>query len=401
MTSIRSSNDGNESAICKDEESNSRLDHTKSDGKKNSSSKGKKQAQDRSITDKVEKVKDHSLGRRASEGATEKKKVTYKLAAQDKGSRMTDKENSDVMRSMSVSTTAATKDTSAKKLPAIPMAMKTGDRSGSRNEHDKVKESDGEKTHKYANVELNAEASKNNSVEILEPKYDEVDTESTKKSRKQDDKETVKIKHKRNDNDHEHFYHTLEESEKVGGGGVYDEEYDSPKSKALVITRTSATDKKGKTEAMNTDENATVKEARGTRAKSYSGKKSSKEKNKKDPEYDQPTHNTLPHKTSASTEDNKKGSPMQAGNLASMFDDPMYVASKDVKTTPQLVSVKDTSPERKSAEAPAVLRNPEQAKKATDDPEYDQPNENKGKLKKEALYSSRLFDDPKYEGGLP
>lgn len=406
---MRNNNDGNEGFVSRNEDRNTnyRSAVRTNDGNKGVSGKPQKLPQTNSTADKKDqKTPEFSISRTASEGGSGKVKVslTYK-GAQDKRNRTSDKETIDLLRSASVCTGATPKDTTAKKLPPIPKANKPGDKSS---KHDNVvKGADEEKPHKYDKVELSTEAGRSNSIEILEPKYDEVDIEVGKKNSKQNGKGSVKGKSKNKDNDNEHYYHTLEESERVDGG-TNEEEYDSPKSKALVVTRVTSGNKKGKDQVLSTEESATVMEARGTRAKSYSEKKSGtkEDKKKKDHEYDQPTHNTLPHRSSANTDGDKKDSQMQSGKLAPMFDDPMYIASTDMSasnasTTPQLVPVKDSSSSAQttSKETP-VLRNPEQVKKGKDDHEYDEPNEKKGKLTKVALYSSRLFDDPKYEEGI-
>lgn len=402
MTTIRSNDDGNEDVASNDMEI--QIQNHKS-MTQTSSGRGKKQAQDK----KDKKKQNYSLDRTASEGASGKGKVpplTYKRA-QNQENRVSNKRSSDMYRSASYSVVGGVqKEKETKRLPAVPgRASHTGDK----HDYDKVKGADAEKAHKYANVDLSEEAS--TTMGIMEPKYDEVDTETAKKGRKTDKKGKAKGAAA----DHEHFYHTLEIEE--GEGGTNEEEYSSPTRKALVVSKITVHSKTGKGQVQSTEETATVKGTKTERAKSYSEKKSSKKGGKKNNhDYDEPSHNTLPHRSSEKSKNNKESS-MQKGNLASMFDDPMYIASMNVSggtgsnkmatpTTPQPLP-RESSPKRTSVEipqaaTPVTLRKPEQAKLPTNDPKYDEPNEKKqGALTKKEIYSSKLFDDPKYEEGFP
>ena len=408
MTTIRSNDGGNEDITSNDGESQTQNHKTVT---QTSSGKSKKQVHDKK--DKARKKQDCSLDRTASEGASGKGKVpslTYKRA-QNQEKRVSNKRSSDMYRSASYSVVGGVqKEKETKRLPAVPgRASRAGDKS--EHDYDKVKGADSEKAHKYANVDLGDEAS--TSLGIMEPKYDEVDTESAKKGRKAD----KKGKPKGAKADHEHFYHTLEESQiEEGEEGTNDEEYSSPKRKALVVSKVTVHSKTGKGQVQSTEESATVKGTKTERAKSYSEKKSSKKGRKKNNhDYDEPSRNTLPHRSSDKSKNNKESS-MQKGNLASVFDDPMYIASMNVSggassnkttsSTPQ-PPPRESSPKRTSVEMPqaatsVTLRKSEQAKQPTDDPKYDEPNEKKpGALTKKEIYSSKLFDDPKYEGGFP
>ena len=404
MTSIVSKRDDYSERVSTHEDMENAQVNSKSMDRTTNNKKAKGQKQTRDSRDK-----DVSLDRTASEGASGKAKVpslTYKRA-QNQENRVSNKRTSDMYRSASYSVVGGVqKDKETKRLPAIP-----GRASHAENKHgyDNVKGADGEKPHKYANVDLSEDAS--TTTGIMEPKYDEVD-ESTKKGRKTD-KAVQKGKPKGAKADHEHFYHTLEESQIVEGeDGNNDEEYSSPRRKALVVTKVTVRSKTGKGQVLSTEESATVKGTKTERAKSYSEKKSSKKGGKKnDHDYEEPSHNTLPHKSKNNKEDS-----MQKGNLASMFDDPMYIASmntpggastsKTTPTTPQ-PPPRESSPKRASIEmpqaaTPVTLRKTEQAKQPKDDPKYDEPNEKKqGALIKKEIYSSKLFDDPKYEGGFP
>ena len=396
MTTIRSNDAENE-----DITPNNRGNQSHNHKSVTTSGKGKKQPHDKK--DKDKKKQNCSLDRTASEGASGKAHVppslTYKRA-QNQENRVSNKRTSEMYRSASYSAVGAVqKDKEAKRLPAVP--GKPGDIHG----YDNVKGADSEKPHKYANVDLSEDVSAA-TTGIMEPKYDKVD-ESTKKGRKTE-KATQKGKPKGATADREHFYHTLEESQQAeeGRSGDKDEEYSSPQRKALVVS------KSGKGQVLSTDETATVKGTKTGRAKSYSEKKPSKKSGKKnDHDYEEPSHNTLPHKSKTSKE-----STMQKGNLAAVFDDPMYNtsmntpggagASKPSPTTPQ-PPPRESSPKRASVEVPqaatpVTLRKTEQAKPPADDPKYDEPNEKKpGALTKKEIYSSKLFDDPKYEEGFP
>lgn len=345
------------------------------EGKKTNPRKTQKQLHNDSTNKKVQSPEQRT-GRTASEGESGKR-IPYKQA-QSKGSSRS-KETSDFQRSVSVSAAVGTKSNAEGKA---------------KHDYDDVKGTE-DKGHKYANVELSEEATKSNSN--LEPKYDAVDTESTKKNQK----ELLSVQNSKGKaKDSDHYYHTLEDSERVNAEATNDEEYSSPKSKSLVVNKMAVQDKKGT--VLSTEENATVKEAGETksqRAKSCSGKKPSKDKAGRDHEYEEPTHNTLPHRSTlpVKAEDEKK-SAMQAGKLTSVFDDPMYLASIEI-STPKLIPVKMSSPKHVSSEAP--VRNPEKSKNGKDEPKYDQPGEKTSRMTKDALYSSRLFDDPKYEDTLP
>ena len=399
MTSIRSTSDDKEEVTLKVKESNDYRSGIKiNEGKQDSS--GRRHSRNHS-TEKSSKAKvpEPRTSRTASEGASGrgKSQQTYKKALDPGNKRSEETTDKDLLRSVSVSAVVGTKD---KKLPAIPPGNRLGDKSSKTEDvhqhgYDNVKKVE-DKPHKYTNVELSEETG-TRSNSILEPKYDEVDMESKKK--KENNKKS-KSKGKAKDTDH--YYHTLEESERVDAEATNEEEYSSPKSKSLVVNKVVVQDKKGK--VLSTEENATVKEDRGsTRAKSCSGKKkpSLKGGKGKDPEYDQPTHNTLPHRSTAGGE---KDNTMQTGKLTTMFDDPMYLASTEVATPQQavvqLVPVKESSPKHARSSSDAlVLRKPEKSKEQ-DQPEYEEPNEKKSNLSKDDLYSSRLFDDPKYEGGI-
>ena len=389
MTSIRSTDAGNEGSTPNDR-GNQTQNH-----KSVTQTKGKKQAPVKK--DKDKKKQDCSLDRTASEGASGRANITYKRA-QNQEKKVSNKRSSDMYRSASYSVVGGVqKDKETKRIPAIPGRANNA---GDKHDYDKVKGADGEKPHKYANIELSEDASATKG--IMEPKYDEVD-ESTKKGRKTDKATGQKGKPKGAKDDHEHFYHTLEVEEEEGKGGDRDDEYSSPKRKALVVSKT------GKGQVLSTEETATVKGTKTERAKSYSEKKSSKKGGKKnDHDYEEPNHSTLPHKSK-----NSKESTMQKGNLAAVFDDPMYIASMGTaggvganKTTPQ-PPPRESSPKRASVEMPqatppVALRKTEPAKRPKEDPKYDEPNEKKpGALTKKEIYSSKLFDDPKYEGGFP
>ena len=394
LTTTWSNSDDNEEIPKKanDKERNGhRSVTTANEGKKSNLRKTQKQQSHNDSKDKKAQPPEQRTGRTASEGASGKK-LPYKQAQNKESS--TSQGTSDFQRSVSVSAVVGAKPTENKRLPAVPTGNKTSEKTNkaegkSKHDYDNVKGAE-DKGHKYANVELSEEATKNDS--ILEPKYDKVDTENTKKNRKENDR---KSKGKAKDNDH--YYHTLEDSEAVNAEAINDEEYSSPKSKSLVVNKVAVQDKKGK--VLSTEENATVKESGGTkskRAKSYSGKKKSKDKAGRDHEYDEPTHNTLPHRSTLA--EDEKESKMQAGKLTLVFDDPMYSASTEMPTSKsvQLVPTKPSSPTHESSEAP-VLRNPEKSKKGKDEPKYDKPVEKPSRMTKDDLYSSRLFDDPKYE----
>lgn len=345
LKTTRSNSDDNKETPQKAERNDHRSVTRTNEGKKTNS---RKQPHNDSTNKKVQPPEQRT-GRTASEGASEKK-IPHKHA-QSKGSS-TSKGISDFQRSVSVSATVGTKPKENKRLPAVPTGSKTNERSSkeegkAKHNYDDVKGTE-DKGHKYANVELSEEATRSES--ILEPKYDAVDTESTKKNQKESGKGKAK--------DGDHYYHTLEESERVDAEATNDEEYSSPKSKSLVMSKVAVQDKKGT--VLSTEENATVKEAGGTksqRAKSCSGKKPSKDKAARDHEYEEPTHNTLPHRsTPAVKAEDKKKSMIQAGKLTSVFDDPMYSASVEI-STPKLIPVKVSSPKHVSSEAP-VLRNP-------------------------------------------
>lgn len=405
MTSVSSKRDDH-SERGSTHEDNSQL-NSKSTGRTTNDKKVKGQKQTRHSRDK-----DVSIDRTASEGASGKAKpsLTYKRA-QNQENRESTKRTSEMYRSASYSVVGGTqKEKETKRLPAIPGGAS---HAGDKHDYDKVKGADGEKPHKYANIDLSEDAS-TAATGIMEPKYDEVDTESTKKGRKTD-KSAQKNKPKgATAAEREHFYHTLEESQlEEGKEGDDDEEYSSPKRKALVVTKVKVHSKTGKGQVMSTEESATVKGTKTERAKSYSEKKSSKKGGKKkDPDYEEPNHNTLPNKSKSSKE-----STMQKGNLAAVFDDPMYIASMNSsggagtsKTTPTTHQppARESSPKRASAEmpqsaTPVTLRTKsEQTKQPVDDPKYDEPNEKKpGALTKKEIYSSKLFDDPKYEEGFP
>ena len=406
LTTIRSNDGGNEDVTHNNGENQAEVQLNHRSVAQTNTGKGKKQIHGNK--NKETKKRDHSLDRTASEGASGQGKVlrTYKRA-QNQENKVPKKRTSDMYRSASYSVVGGqNKDVKDKKrLPAIPgTASHAGDMS--KHDYDKVKGGDTDKTHKYANIDLSEELSTD--MGIMEPKYDAVDTESTKKGHKTD-KNTQKDKPS-------HYYHTLEESQREETeGGINEEEYSSPTRKGLVVSRVEVHDKTGKGQVLSTDDSATVK----GRAKSYSGKKSSKKDGKnKDHEYDQPSHNTLPHRSSAATDkpsdDHKESTVMQKGNLVSMFDDPMYVASMNVsaggtgstKTTPTSPQPppRESSPKRASAEMPPapILRKTEQGKQPTDDHKYAEPNEKKpARLTKKAIYSSKLFDDPKYEENFP
>lgn len=373
--------------------------NNKSKGRITNDKKAKGQKQARDLRDK----EDVTIDRTASEGASGKVNVTYKRA-QNQEKRSSNKRTSDMYRSASYSVVGGVqKEKETKRLPAIPgRASNAGDK----HDYDKVKGADSEKPHKYANIELSEDASTTKG--IMEPKYDAVD-ESTKRGRKTDKATGQKGKSKGAKDDHEHFYHTLEVEEEEEKGGDKDEEYSSPKRRALVVSKVTVHSKTGRGQVVSTEETATVKETKMGRAKSYSEKKSSKKGGKKnDHDYEQPSHNTLPHQSK-----NSKESTMQKGNLAAVFDDPMYIASMGTsggaganKTTPQ-PPPRESSPKRGSVEMPqatppVTLRKTEPAKQSKEDPKYDEPNEKKpGALSKKEIYSSKLFDDPKYEGGFP
>ena len=408
MTSISKREDHSERVPTHDEDKRNAQLSNKSTARVSKANPGKGKKQTRASTDRE---KDFSLDRTASEGTSGRANVslTYKRAQnpENRENQVPNKLTSDMYRSASYSVVGGiNKDVKDKKrLPAIPgTASHAGDMS--KHDYDKVKGADADKTHKYANIDLSEELSTD--MGIMEPKYDAVDTESTKKGCKTD-KNTQKDKPS-------HYYHTLEESQiEETEGGINEEEYSSPTRKGLVVSRVEVHDKTGKGQVLSTDDSATVK----GRAKSYSGKKSSKKDGKnKDHEYDQPSHKTLPHRSSASTDkpndDHKESTVMQKGNLVSMFDDPMYVASMNVsaggtgstKTTPTSPQPppRESSPKRASAEMPPapILRKTEQGKQPTDDHKYDEPNEKKpARLTKKAIYSSKLFDDPKYEENFP
>ena len=384
------------------------------DGKKAHPNKGKKQTHDNIEKETI--LAERSIDRTASESATGKMNVSraYKRA-QDTADRQT----SDLQRSVSYSVADGTKGTDNKRLTGTTTGSQTGDKS--RHDYDNV---DGKKAHRYDNVELSEEVTASNS--IFEHKYDKVDTEGAKKNRKQTEMVTLKNKSKEAADDRDHYYHTLEDSERFEQppkAGINDEEYSSPKSKGLVVSK--VPDKTGKIHVLSTEENATVKEAKGTeskRTKSYSGKKSKGGGGKKDHQYDEPIHNTLPSRSSAAAaaaaanatdrpKDDIKETSIQSGKLTSLFDDPMYLGRTEVSTEVSTVPSNTTqpakaalSPKHVSTEKP-VLRKTEQdkqsAKGGKDDHEYDEPKEKKSKLTKEAIYSSRLFDDPQYEGGYP
>ena len=348
-----------------------------SDGKKTNSAKNQKQTHDSAGTDRETKPPPFSIDRTSSEGASGKVKVsrTYKKA-QDTENRKPgkEKENTDLIRSVSVSAAVST----SKRLPAVPPTSKTGDKHG----YETVKGTEKDKTHKYANVDLNEEATSS-----LEPKYDTVDTDGTKKTKGESG---------------DHYYHSLEDSRREAPA-INEEEYSSPTRMALKVN------KEGNAQVMSTEEGGASndnKVIKSKRAKSYSGKNTSKNKKAKDHEYDQPSHNTLPHGANTATKNKEKSGSMQAGKLASIFDDPTYVTSVDVSSTTPGGAAKPaegSSPKRLSADDLVLRQKLEQDKKSAEkgkgDPEYDEPNEKKGKLTKNTLYSSRLFDDPKYEVG--